>query len=281
MAEELETPQDETPEMPAVEPEVLPEDTPLAPDNRPARNVVAEVNRKFTKIERQQEELRAQNAQILAALQQQMRPAPAQVANTPTAGAEYTDEQLGQLAAAGNAEALQILVRRQTEKATATQMGQFTQAQTVQRALGELFSRYPMLREDPQHPLTQAVYAARNQYLQQGWHPGPATDLEAIKAAIVNAPHLVPAPSGAVQEPTRRAGVTAQQSIDGAAPRRSPQSGQTQAVRPLDPRVQGIAQRMGVKDPQNSLKRLMDRQTANRSTVSPTIQQAVREEGQA
>ncbi len=263
---------------PGVEPEVEAEvETPLAPDDRPAKNVLAEMNRKYTKIERQ-------NADILAAIQsfQQQRAASAPVAPSPVSGSEYTDEQLGQLAAAGNAEAIRIMVERQTQRATQAQFSQFAQTQTVTRALGELFTRYPMLRDDPAHPLTQAVYTARNQFLASGWQPGPQTDLEAIKAAIVNAPHLVPAPSGAVPlDTTRRAGVTAQQSMEGAAPRRSPQSGQTAVVKPLDKKVAGIAQRMDVKDPQGSLKRFMERQSGNRSTVSPVISQAVREEGQA
>ena len=258
--------------------DTLADETPLAPDARPTRNVLAEIQRRdrqgqerLTKIERQQQE-------ILAALQaMQTRPAPPPPAQ---AGGDYTDEQLGQLAAAGNAEAIRLLVDRQTQRSTAAQFSQFAQAQTVQRALGELFTRYPMLREDTSHPLTQAVYAARSALLAQGWQPGAQTDLEAIKAAIVNAPHLVPGPASAGSDTTRRAGVTAQQSMEGAAPRRSPQSGQTQSVRPLDKQVAGIAQRMSIKDPHNSLKRFMDRQQAGRSTVSPAIQQAVREEGQ-
>jgi hypothetical protein len=257
------------------------EETPLAPDTRPTKNVLAEIQRRdrdgqarLTKIERQQQE-------ILAALQAMGQQRPPPPPPPPVAGSEYTDEQLGQLAAAGNAEAIRVLVERQTQRATQAQFSQFAQTQTVARALGELFTRYPMLRDEPTHPLTQAVYTARNQFLASGWTPGPQTDLEAIKAAIVNAPHLVPAPSGPGQETTRRAGVTAQQSMEGAAPRRSPQSGQTAVVKPLDTKVAGIAQRMNVKDPQGSLKRFMERQSGNRSTVSPTIQQAVREDGQA
>lgn len=259
------------------EPEAILAETPLAPDDRPAKNVLAEMNRKYTKIERQ-------NAEILAAFQsfQQQRAAPPPPAPAAGTGADYSDEQLGQLAAAGNAEAIRLLVERHTQRATAAQMGQFTQTQTVARALGELFTRYPVLRDDPSHPLTQAVYTARNQFLASGWPPGPQTDLEAIKAAIVNAPHLVPAPPGTgPQDLTRRAGVTAQQSMEGAASRRSPQPTQTQDGRPLDKTVLAIAQRMHVKDPQHSLKRFMERNQAGRSTVSPTITQAVREEGQA
>ena len=274
--------EDETVEQPDPVPadtteETAPETMPLAPDHRPERNVLAEMNRKYTKIERQ-------NQEIIAALQamQQRQPAPAPVAPQPVAGSEYTDEQLGQLAAAGNAEAIRILVQRQTERTTQAQFSQFTQTQTVQRAFGELMARYPMLRDDPQHPLTQAVYAARNQFLASGWAPGLQTDLEAIKAAIVNAPHLAqaaPTPGGA--DTTRRAGVTAQQSMEGAASRRSPQSGQTAAVKPLSKEVAALAKRYNVKDPQNSVKRFMDRQHAGRSTVSPAVQQAVRENEQA
>ena len=253
------------------------ETMPLAPDNRPEKNVLAEMNRKYTKIERQQQE-------ILAALQsfQQRAPAPTPVTPQASAGNEYSDEQLGQLAAAGNAEAIRLLVQRQTERATQAQFSQFSQTQTVQRALGELLARYPMLRDDTNHPLTQAVYAARNQFLASGWTPGAQTDLEAIKAAIVNAPHLAQTqPGGPMTEPTRRAGVTAQQSMEGAASRRSPQTGQTQSVKPLSKDVAGIAKRMGIKDPHNSLKRFMDRQQTGRSTVSPAVQQAVREHEQA
>src|SRR3990167_7337710 len=267
--------------------DLLPEDAPLAPDARPTKNVLAEIQRRdregqqrLTKIERQQQEIlstmQAMQAMQARAMPPVPQPAPAQ------AGGDYTDEQLGQLAAAGNAEAIRLLVDRQTQRSTAAQFSQFAQAQTVQRALGELLARYPMLREDTSHPLTQAVYAARSALLAQGWQPGAQTDLEAIKAAIVNAPHLVPPPTGhPTQDTTRRAAVSAQQSVEGAAPRRSPQSGQTAPVKPLDKKVAGIAQRMNIKDPQNSLKRMMERQTTARSTVSPAVQQAVREDGQA
>lgn len=278
MADE-EIPESAPDPVPAETTEAEPVETmPLAPDNRPERNVLAEMNRKYTKIERQQQE-------ILAALQaalQQRTPAPAPVVQQAAAGSEYSDEQLSQLAAAANPEAIRLLIQRQTERATQAQFSQFSQTQTVQRALGELIARYPMLRDDQSHPLTQAVYAARNQFLASGWAPGAQTDLEAIKAAIVNAPHLAQTPQGgSMTEPTRRAGVTAQQSMEGAASRRSPQSGQTQAVKPLSKEVAGIAKRMGIKDPQNSLKRFMDRQQTGRSTVSPAVQQAVREHEQA
>src|SRR3990167_3855533 len=261
-----------------VEPEGV-EEAPLAGDTRPTRNVLAEIQRRDRDRQQQLTKIERQQLEILAAVQaMQTRPA----VPAPTApGSDYTDEQLGQLAAAANPEALRLLVERQTQRAAASHMQQFTQGQAVQAGITEFFRQYPMLREDPQHPLTQAVYATRNRMLASGWAQNLQTDLEAITKTIATAPHLAVAAQPVPQDTTRRAGVTAQQSMDGAAPRRSPQSGQTQQVRPLDKQVAGIARRMNIKDPQGSLKRFMDRQQAGRSTVSPAIQQAVREEGQA
>ena len=271
-AETVETPEETTAEA-----------LPLAADQRPTRNVLAEIQRRdregqarLTKIERQQQEILDAFRGMVQARAQMPVATPA-----PAAGSEYTDEQLGQLAAAGNAEAIRLLVERQTQRQTATQFTQFSQAQAVQTGLAEFLRQYPMLREDTQHPLTQAVYAMRNRMVASGWAPGPGTDLEAITKTIATSPHLAVAAQPVPQETTRRAGVTAQQSMEGAAPRRSPQPGQTQPVRPLDKRTAGIAQRMNVKDPQNSMKRFLDRQQTGRSSVSPAIQQAVREEGQA
>jgi len=266
---------DETVEQPDPVPadtqEIPVESLPL-PDDRPARNALAEMQRKYTKIERQNAEILAA-MQTLHAQQQQARQAP-----PPATGSEYTDEQLSQLAAAGNAEAINLLVARKAAQQTNAHFSQFTQVQTLQQALGQLFARYPMLRTDPNHPLTQAVYQARHAFLASGWQPGLQTDLEAIKAAIVNAPHLAHAPQPS-PDTTRRAGVNAQQSVDGAAPRRSPQTQQTQAVRPLDKKVAELAKRYGTKDPHKALKNFIERQQdGTRSTLSPIIQQAVREE---
>ncbi len=272
MAEEPEVPVEE-PEVqaPAEEPEVQ------LPADRPAKNVLMEIQRRdkerqqqMTRIERQQEEM-------LNALRAIQTPRPATPA--PVTGAEYSDEQLSQLASAGNPEALRILVQRQSQRDNQAQFTQFTQAQAVQAGLNEFFKLYPVLQTDQAHPLTQAVYAMRNRLIQSGRPMGPETDLAAITNTIASSPQLaVGATPQAPADTTRRAGVTAQQTMEGAASRRSPQSQQTAPVRPLDKRVQGIAKRMDVKDPQNSLKRFMDRQTSERSTVSPIIQQAVREE---
>src|SRR3990167_5406154 len=93
----------------SVEPEIV-EEAPLAGDARPTRNVLAEIQRRdkdrqqqLTKIERQQQEL----VGAFQAMQtRRVPPAPVPTA----AGNDYTDEQLGKLAAAGNAEAIRLLV---------------------------------------------------------------------------------------------------------------------------------------------------------------------------
>ena len=252
--------------------ELTVENVPLAPDNRPAQNVLGEIKRTQREFETK---IQRQLADIAAMLQQ--RPAaPAPI--TPTPGSEYTTEQLAQLSAAGNAEATRILIQRGVQEESEKKFAAWTQQQQVQGALSQILARHPVLT-DASHPLTQAVYQARQTFLQNGWAPGPATDLEAIKATFLQSPHLVPQPTSAAQasDAARRAAVTPQQAMDGAAPRRSPQQTRPQGA-PMDKKLMDIAKRMDVKDPAGSLKRFQERQNQNRSLVSPAVQQAVREE---
>ncbi len=248
----------------------------LAPDNRPPQNVLGEVNRKYTKIERQQLELQQQNAEILTLLRAQQRPAAAPVAQ---AGSEYTDEQLASMDLGGNLEAKRILTERVVRRETDARMNAWTQQQAVQGAVKELMSKYPQLA-DASDPLTQAVYQARSTFLQNNWTPGPSTDLEAIKAAIINAPHLVKHANSVPMDTTRRGTVTAQQSMDGAAPRRSPQQGRAQGPA-LTPRQQELAKRYGVKDPQAAIRRFNERRDAGTSVINPNLESTVREQGNA
>jgi hypothetical protein len=262
--EAVPAPVDETPEVQG--------EVPLAPDNRPAQNVLGEMQRKYAQLQQGQNELLAE-LRAIRAERQAPAPQPAQ------AGAEYSDDQLAQLAAAGNAEAHRLLVQRSSSREAAQLHNAWTQEQGTRNAVQQLISRYPVLN-DPQHPLTQAVYSARNTYFQSGWKPGPLTDLEAIKAAIVANPHLA-TQTPATTDTTRRAAVIPQQSIDGAAPRRSPQQQPRQGGSTLNDKVKGVAQRMEVKDPDGSIKRMAERQRLGRSAVSPAVQQAVRDQGDA
>ena len=249
----------------------------LAPDGRPAQNVLGEVNRKYTKIERQMLEFQQQNSEILQLLRaQQQRPAAAPVQQT---GAEYSDDQLAQLQSQGNAEAARILSQRYAEREAEKKFSAWQQTQAVQNGVTQLMGRYPQLH-DSQDPLTQAVYQARQTFLNSGWAPGANTDLEAIKAAILNAPHLVRQPSANQPDLTRRSAVNAQQSMDGAAPRRSPQGGRPNNGPALTPRQHELAKRYGVKDPQGAIKRFNERRQAGTSVINPNLDATVREQGE-
>ena len=131
-----------------------------------------------------------------------------------------------------------------------------------------LANKYPALR-DANSPLREAAIAARAALINQGAQPGPATDLEAVKYAILDNPQIAtPSP------PTPVTPAPAQ--IDGDKRRRvSPPN----VIPPkMTPRALEIAKRMGVKDPEKSLERFYKRQEAGRSAVSPLIQTIVREE---
>jgi hypothetical protein len=262
---------------PVEEQEVTETPIALAPDNRPPQNVLGEVNRKYTKIERQMLELQQQNAEMMNLLRtQQQRPQAAPVQQT---GAEYSDDQLATLQSQGNAEAARILSQRFAEREAEKKFSAWQQTQAVQNGVAQLMGKYPQLH-DNQDPLTQAVYQARQTFLSSGWTPGAATDLEAIKAAILNAPHLVKQPSAARPDMPRQSAVTAQQSMDGSAPRRSPQQGRAQGPA-LTPRQAELAKRYGVKDPQGAIKRFADRRQAGTSVLNPNLESTVREQENA
>ena len=235
------------------------------PTERPIENLKAEMDRKLTKVERQQQEILAALAALTSRPAIEAAPAP-----------EYTDQQLLELANAGNAAAHQEYVRRMV----AQQIGQQTQIsqqqQMVAGQLQSLYGRYPQLT-DPSHALTQAAMQAKMALIRAGYPAqSAATDLEAIKLAIVDHPDLAqPRASGTPGSPGG-AGRTPQQGIDGATPRR-PTSTSTPA-RALSQKERDIAARMGITDPVEALKRFEKRQQDGRSSMSQQVAQIVREE---
>ena len=232
--------------------------------DRPIENLKGEFDRKLTKVERQLAEIAAG----LAALTNR----PAAEATPPP---EYTDQQLLELANAGNAAAHQEYVRRMVAQQVGQQTQITQQQQWIAGQLQSLYGRYPQLT-DPSHALTQAAMQAKMALIRAGYPAqSAATDLEAIKLAIVDNPGLAqpaaPAPVssvGSVRSP--------QQGIDGATPRR-PASPSTPA-RALSQKERDIAARMGIKDPADALKRFEARQSAGRSAVTPLIAQIIKEE---
>jgi len=235
------------------------------PTERPIENLKAEMDRKLTKVERQQQEILAALAALTNRPAIETAPAP-----------EYTDQQLLELANAGNAAAHQEYTRRIVAQQVGQQMQVSQQQQMVAGQLQSLYGRYPQLT-DPSHALTQAAMQAKLALIRAGYPAqSAATDLEAIKLAIVDHPDLAqPRASGPPGSPGG-AGRTPQQGIDGATPRRpvSP----TAPARALSQKERDIAARMGVKDPEHSRERFEKRQQDGRSSLSPLVHQIVREE---
>ena len=232
--------------------------------DRPIENLKGEFDRKMTKVERQLAELTA----MIAAQQSAPRP---EVTPTP----EYSDQQLLELANAGNAAAHQEYVRRMV----AQQVGQQRQIDQHQNIitgqLQALYGKYPQLT-DPSHALTQAAMQAKMALVRTGYPAqSAATDLEAIKLAIVDNPGLVQ-PAASPTHSSGERGRTPQQGIDGAASRRP--TSPTTPTRALSQKERDIAARMGIKDPIEALKRFEKRQQDGRSSMSQQVAQIVREE---
>lgn len=239
--------------------------------DRPIENFRAEFHRKneeqtgrLTKVERQLAEIAAG----IAALTN--RPA---VEPTPTQ--EYTDQQLLELANAGNAAAHEEYVRRVVDRRVSQQTQMTQQQQMVTTQLQALYIRYPHLT-DPSHALTQAAMQVKVALVRNGYPAqSAATDLEAIRLAIVDNPGLAqpvtsaPSPSGGgVRSP--------QQGIDGATSRRP--ASPTTPSRTLSKEERAIAERMRVNDPGGAIKRFEERMQKGRSSVSLQVAQILGEE---
>lgn len=227
-------------------------------EDRPLKNLQAEFNRKLGRVEQQY-------ADLAAMLQQALQPRP----SAPPASTleQYTNEQLAQLAQAGSADAQQELTKRlvQTQVQAATAQQQY--AMRLQSEHQAMYKRYPVLN-DPTHPLTQYAMQAKAALLRQGAPNNVATDVEAIKTAIVdNAgnPAIMGGPQ-TLEEPVRRAGVQAQTQIDGAPVRRQ-QPAATVGKAKLSEKEWALAKRMGVRDPEGAKARFEKRQAEGRSNL--------------
>lgn len=232
-------------------------------EDRPLKNLQAEWNRKFGKIE-----------SSIAAIEVMLQAArPAQQAAT--GWEQYSNEQLMELYRAGSTEAglklQERLVQQQVQSATAAS----TKAQATQNQLNVLYAKYPQLR-DPASPLYLAAMRVKAALVGTGM-PGTSTetDVQAILVAIADNPELVrPGDGGPAQ---RRESPNAQNQLDGSTVRRA-QPAKASAGPALSQRELDIAKRMGVKDPMKARERFMDRQQKKQSSVTPVIAVAMKEE---
>ena len=243
--------------VPAVPGDVTPDVAEPQLEDRPLKNLQAEFNRKFSRVEQQYSDLAAM-------LQQALQPKPVAPAN---ALDQYSNEQLAQLAQAGSADAQQELTKRMVQTQVSAATAQQQRAHAVVSTRNALYARYQQLN-DPTHPLTQYAMRAKAALLQQGWPNSMETDVEAIKTAIVdNAqnPTVLGGPQ-TLEEPVRRAGVQAQAQIDGAPTRRQAPATQPGKAK-LSEKEWDLAKRMGVKDPEGARARFEKRQVEGRSNL--------------
>lgn len=169
-------PEPESPEVPAaavsaVDPEQI-------IDDRPLKNVIAEIERKAAAREM------ALKAELLAAIQAGQRQTP-----PASQGREYTEQELAQLATAGDANAHAQLTERQVTRHVTQQVQAVQQQQAEMAQLNALFGRYQCLR-DASHPLTSYATQVKTVLLQQGHPNSVATVIESIKTAIADNPDL-------------------------------------------------------------------------------------------
>ena len=158
-------------------------------DDRPIRNVKAEFDRKFTKVERQQMEV----VQRLDALAQLLIQNQAQNAVTqpPARGAAPDEEELlWARAQQGDRLAFDEYMARKARREVAQERSASTRVQMVAGQFQALMQKYPILN-DGSHPLTQTAQQAYNLMIRGGYPANQETLLEATKTAIAERPDLV------------------------------------------------------------------------------------------
>lgn len=264
----------------AVPDTVTNDDNDVVPTDRPWRNFKAEQDRKFNELRGQLSEL----VGVINTLASRQTASQSSVTPSSQPGADpyavLGDEELAQRAAMGDAHAQLVLTdriatRRAEESARTTQV-----VALIERQLNALYVRYPQLN-NPSDPLTMNAMRAKAALLANGLPNTRATDLEAIKLAIVDNPALAQAQtvSTPVGDPVRRSNADSANSVDGSAPRRTPASRPSTPVITLTKREQEVARRMGVKDPVKARQRFLERVEDGSVGVTPNVAHIVKEQG--
>lgn len=235
-------------------------------EDRPVGNLKAEFDRKFTKVERQLQEL-------TTLLVSKLSP-PSDVS---TGKKEPSDEELLDLVAQGHREALAMYIERQAQKKVQASMTQQTQTMAIAAAMGALLQRYPVFR-DPSHPLTQYAMQVKQNLVNLGRGTGQDVDLEAMKTALVDNPalvaELIEKPAQA-REVSRQAAVRAASGVEGSSHRRTVNP---PAAAPVPEKVARLASRFGIANPAEAQNRFAERQKQGLSSVTPMIAIALKEE---
>lgn len=159
-------------------------------EDRPIRNVKAEFDRKFTKVERQQQETNQRLdaiAQLLIQNQSQQQVA----RQTPIAANEpSTEEALWSRAQQGDRLAFDEYMALKARREVAQERTVTNRTQMVTGQMQALMQKYPVLN-DGGHPLTQTAQQAYHLMVRSGYPANQETLLEAAKTAIAERPDLI------------------------------------------------------------------------------------------
>lgn len=213
--------------------------------DRPLKNFKAELERK---LDAGLGSLRAEIAALSGLLQQRAQPAPIQ--DPP----QYTERQLAELAAAGQPDAMLQLTSRQADAAATQRFRAFTAQQATVQQLQTLYRQHPDLL-NPSTPLGGLAVRHKAALVATGADNSHATDLEAVKNALIDGMQVGPRPAATTPatESVRQHATTVQQTIDGATGRRQPARSQTPAVTLTDKEWE-IAKRYGYKTREDAIK---------------------------
>lgn len=236
--------------------------------DRPLKNLQAEFNRKFTKVERQNQQLAEQLTAIgqFLAANHQPQQAPAQRRTEEP----DTDENLWARAQTGDRLAFEEYQRRIAQREVQKERTVTGRDQMIQAQMQALYAKYPVFN-DGNHPLTQTAQQAYQLLVRNGYPANQATLLEAAKTAIADRPDLVSdiySQGAQAREGARRGNSNAAHSGQtGASVRRDEPTRSREGAVTVRPGEAAIAKRMGIKDPQKAKERFLERQKSGQSAL--------------
>lgn len=211
-------------------------------EERPIKNVQAEFNRKFTKVERQQMETNQRLdaiAQLLIAQQQPQQQVQPQQRQPDTEETLWARAQQGDRLAFDEYMAIKARREVQQERAVTTQQN------TVAAQMQALLQKYPVFN-DGNHELTQTAQAAYQLKVRNGEPANAQTLLNAALTAVADRPDLVSnlyAQGSQARESARRNASQSAQSGQMGASNRYEERKRTDAVT-VKPGEVALAKRM-------------------------------------
>lgn len=224
--------------------------------DRPVENLAGEFNRKFGSLASKVDQL----TNLVAASIQAQQPAPS---GSTVDLSRMTDDQLWDESVKGNKDAFTLRERRIAMDTVQRHEAVKSEMQMIEGQVAAIANKYPVLR-DGNHPLSQHVNLAYNLLQRRGRPANSATWLEAAKTAITDRPDLVSdihSQTARASESSRRRSVNSQT----APAHRDQPASESYNFRTTKEDAQ-LANRMGVRNPDEAKKRFLQRQAEGRSS---------------